>query len=156
MSTNSTVKNASLITPEILAKPDVSLLPLVRVRTRALCSLVSSCRKVQAALSHQPPPLGRLPTSIMSPVEGAGECNHPCKPSCHFLLHIMLPPSTVIMILTLFALFTALNQKILMMTTPATCPQLNCSACHKPIRCLPPPCPLGGRRTLRTPQQSPG
>ena len=40
-------------------------MPCLRVRTRALCSVVSSCRKVQAALALQPPPLGRLPTSVM-------------------------------------------------------------------------------------------
>jgi hypothetical protein len=48
-----------------LPTKDISLLPIVRVRTRALTSTVSSCPKVQSFLLNQPPPLGRLPTSVI-------------------------------------------------------------------------------------------
>ena len=40
--------------------------PVVRIRIRALSSVASTCSKVQSALQHQPPPLGRLPTSVLA------------------------------------------------------------------------------------------
>ncbi|KAJ1425170.1 hypothetical protein B484DRAFT_93409 [Ochromonadaceae sp. CCMP2298] len=39
---------------------------VVKIRTRAHCSLVSSDKRVQAALRYQPLPLGKLPSSLMS------------------------------------------------------------------------------------------
>jgi hypothetical protein len=54
---------------------DISLLPIVRVRTRALTSTVSSCPKVQSFLLNQPPPLGRLPTSVIPFTDIGGSLN---------------------------------------------------------------------------------
>lgn len=72
MRTTSSPGPASLSIQDNLKRIDFSIMPCVRVRTRALCSVVSSCRKVQAALALQPLPLGRLPTSVM-PFELLGE-----------------------------------------------------------------------------------
>jgi hypothetical protein len=47
---------------------DTSTLPAVRIKTRSFASMASSCKRVQAALTIHPPPLGRLPTCVI-PVE---------------------------------------------------------------------------------------
>lgn len=40
--------------------------PVVKIRTRVHCSYMSTDKKIQSALMQQPPPLGRLATSVLA------------------------------------------------------------------------------------------
>ena len=47
-------------------EPSLAEIPIIRIRTKAVCSLHSSDRFVQSALSAHPIPLGRMPSSLRS------------------------------------------------------------------------------------------